>query len=399
MADTAVAITAGTGTSIDTRTEATNGNHRQVVVIGDPSTNAGVAPVDATAGVKVNLGADNDVTLATLPDTSGGDLAAINTAVSGTLTVGSHAVTNAGTFAVQVDSSTLPTGAATAAKQPALGTAGTASSDVLTVQGVASMTALKVDGSGVTQPISGSVTADLGANNDVTVTGTVDLGTTDNAVLDTIASNTGDHAVTNAGTFAVQAAQSGSWSLAANQSVNVAQINGVTTTMGNGASGTGVQRVTIASDSTGQIKLAAGTAAVGKLTANSGVDIGDVTINNASGSPVYSHEDQSGVTSERVSDTGGSSTAFSNFGATASTYNYIRAITVYNSSATAGYVDFRDGTAGTILWTMPLPAGGGATLALDAPIFKTSANTALAYDVSGAISTVYISVSGYRSTT
>lgn len=45
MADTAVAITAGSGTNIDTRTEATNGNHRQVVVIGDPSLNAGVAAV------------------------------------------------------------------------------------------------------------------------------------------------------------------------------------------------------------------------------------------------------------------------------------------------------------------------------------------------------------------
>lgn len=77
MADTAVAITAGTGTNIDTRTEGTNGNHRQVVVLGDPATNAGVAPVDATAGLKVDLGADNDVTLATLPDTASGDLAAI----------------------------------------------------------------------------------------------------------------------------------------------------------------------------------------------------------------------------------------------------------------------------------------------------------------------------------
>jgi hypothetical protein len=48
----------------------------------------------------------------------------------------------------------LPSGAATAAKQPALGTAGTASSDVITIQGIASMTALKVDGSGVTQPVS-----------------------------------------------------------------------------------------------------------------------------------------------------------------------------------------------------------------------------------------------------
>lgn len=45
-------------------------------------------------------------------------------------------------------------GAATAAKQPALGTAGSASADVITVQGIASMTALKVDGSAVTQPVS-----------------------------------------------------------------------------------------------------------------------------------------------------------------------------------------------------------------------------------------------------
>jgi hypothetical protein len=76
--------------------------------------------------------------------------------ITGTVTVGSHAVTNAGTFAVQAAQSgtwnitnvsgtvSLPTGAATAAKQPALGTAGTASTDVITVQGIASMTPLLV---------------------------------------------------------------------------------------------------------------------------------------------------------------------------------------------------------------------------------------------------------------
>ncbi len=115
--------------------------------------------------------------------------------ITGTVTVGSHAVTNAGTFAVQVDgnaltslqliddgiattgsaitskgmaaagtdgtnarilktdasgelqvdvlSSALPSGASTAAKQPALGTAGSASSDVITVQGIASMTPIR----------------------------------------------------------------------------------------------------------------------------------------------------------------------------------------------------------------------------------------------------------------
>lgn len=47
--------------------------------------------------------------------------------------------------------------------------------------------------------------------------------------------------------------------LTANQSVNVAQINGVAPSMGNGISGTGVQRVTLASDSTGQVAIASGT--------------------------------------------------------------------------------------------------------------------------------------------
>lgn len=55
MADSAIALTPGAGANVDTRTEATNGNHRQVVVIGDPATNAGVAPVDATNGLTVQM--------------------------------------------------------------------------------------------------------------------------------------------------------------------------------------------------------------------------------------------------------------------------------------------------------------------------------------------------------
>lgn len=82
---------------------------------------------------------------------------------SGALRVDGSAVTQpvSGTFwqatqPVSAASLPLPSGASTAAKQPALGTAGAASSDVITVQGIASMTALKVDGSGVTQPVSGT---------------------------------------------------------------------------------------------------------------------------------------------------------------------------------------------------------------------------------------------------
>lgn len=104
--------------------------------------------------------------------------------------------------------------------------------------------------------------------------------------------------------------------------------------------------------------------------------------------------------SEAVSDTGGSSTAFTNFGATASTRNYVTALHVFRTDAgtTPIFVDFRDGTGGSVLYRMVIPPNGGAILPAGAtPYFRTSANTALAYDVSAATTTVYISVSGFKS--
>lgn len=76
---------------------------------------------------------------------------------AGTITVsfeGTSPVNVIGTVGISAASLPLPAGAATAAKQPALGTAGSASADVITVQGIASMIALKVDGSATTQPVS-----------------------------------------------------------------------------------------------------------------------------------------------------------------------------------------------------------------------------------------------------
>lgn len=58
--------------------------------------------------------------------------------------------------------------------------------------------------------------------------------------------------------------------LAANQSVNVAQMNGVTVTMGNGVAGTGVQRVTMASDSTANIATIGTSVTPGTAAANLG---------------------------------------------------------------------------------------------------------------------------------
>jgi hypothetical protein len=94
-------------------------------------------PVSGTVGVSGSVAVTGTFWQATQP-------------VSGTVTANA----GTGTFAISAASLPLPSGASTSAKQPALGTAGTASSDVLTVQGIASMTAIKVDGSAVTQPVS-----------------------------------------------------------------------------------------------------------------------------------------------------------------------------------------------------------------------------------------------------
>lgn len=100
---------------------------------------------------------------------------------------------------------------------------------------------------------------------------------------------------------------------------------------------------------------------------------------------------------ERVSNTDGVSTASTVFGATVGARNFITTISVYNSSTTNGYVDIRDGTAGTILFTIPAPANGGAITNFTVPLRQTTANTALAYDVSAALTTIFISFIGFKS--
>ena len=99
----------------------------------------------------------------------------------------------------------------------------------------------------------------------------------------------------------------------------------------------------------------------------------------------------------RVTNTDGASTAFTAFGAVANIRNFISTITVYNSSTTNGFLDLRDGTAGTVIYTIPLPALGGATINFPVPLRQPTANTALAYDVSAALTTVYISAVGFQS--
>lgn len=324
---------------------------------------------------------------------------------------------------VDVTSCALPTGASTAAKQPALGTAGTASADVITIQGIAAMTKLLVTPDSVALPANQSVNVNqLAGTTPDTNSGVKSAGTL-RVVL-----ATDQPALTNKLLVTPD-----SVALPANQSVNISQINGVTPLMGNGASGTGAPRVTIANDSTG---ILAGVTTVTTVTTCSTLTGGGIAHDGAdSGNPLKvgfkaetspkgitlvadgdrtdAYADADGllmvklntsgadVVSEAVSNTNGSSTAFSNFSAVANTRNYITAYTAFrtDSGSTMAYVDLRDGTAGSVLWRIPLPPTGGAVSppCSTPALFRTSANTALAFDVSSALTTVYISVSGYQS--
>jgi len=106
-----------------------------------------------------------------------------------------------------------------------------------------------------------------------TVIGDVNLGATDNAVLDQIEVNTSYGDSVGGGTEAAALRVT-----LANNSTGVLSVddNGGALTVDNG--GTFATQATLQAGTAEIGKLAAGTAAIGKLAANSGVDIGDVDV-------------------------------------------------------------------------------------------------------------------------
>ena len=272
----------------------------------------------------------------------------------------------------------------------------------------------------------------------ITVDGTItaNLSATDNAVLDAIEVDT---TATAASLALLDNAVDGNY---LNTNLNIA---GTDVAAGSGINGVTVQRVTIATDDevnnllgtidadTGGILTAVqimddwdngasdGASVSGDVahdTADAGepVKIGAKVETSLKGITVAADADRTNlyadsdgvqvvklnttgadIINERVADTAGTSTAFTNFSAVASTYNYIKTVVIHNAHATTnGYVDIRDGAAGAVKATIPAPATGGAVVNFDPPL-KSSANTAFAYDVSAAITTVYITATGWQS--
>lgn len=264
-----------------------------------------------------------------------------------------------------------------------------------------------VDGSASTQPVSGTVavtgvalasnqladghnvTIDNGAagaavniqdgGNVITVDGTVtaNAGTGTQAVS---LASVPSHAVTNAGTFAVQLSAAGG--LTALQLLD----NPIVAHDAAVSGSTGVSMIGARATNSVEAITQVANADATRLQA----DLNGVLLSR-NGTTLEE------IISERVSIATTTSTAFTNFASGgAGIHNYITAISIYNSNATTGgYVDFRNGTAGAIVWTMAAPAGGGSVLSFDPPL-KFADATAVAYDVSAAISTVYISVAGYQ---
>lgn len=228
--------------------------------------------------------------------------------------------------------------------------------------------------------------------------------------------------------------QSGGWSIgvssaptttvsSANLGVNITQITGIAPALGNGAASTTTLRVTVADDSTGIIasNVSSGNIRVSSIVAigvssmpttavtqSGGWSIGVSSTASIGVSSVATHGvTQSGawaiavssvtnVTSVATSTQADAASTFATFTAAGGLRNYIMAYSCHNTASTAVYVDIRDGAAGAVLWSIPLPAGGGANLANAMPIFKTAVSTALAYDVSAAVSTVYLNISGFQ---
>jgi hypothetical protein len=75
---------------------------------------------------------------------------------------------------------------------------------------------------------------------------------------------------------------------------------------------------------------------------------------------------------------------------------YVTSVIVKNTHAsTDAYIDLRDGTAGSVLATIPAPAAGGAVVSFPVPL-RFTANTAVAVDPSAAVSTIITTVIGFK---
>jgi hypothetical protein len=242
--------------------------------------------------------------------------------------------------------------------------------------------------------------------------------------------------------------------LPANQSVNVAQMNGVTVTMGTGNSGTGVQRVVLATDQpqltnkllvTPDANSAINLAQVnGTTTVNGGSAAGILAVGgpNATnvaitgnptnlGAQAVSSENAAVTTARQVqlvadlvgklivlpysnpenmvsfamtSAMTGTTSTITLAAPASGLRNYITAITVSNGSTTVSTdISIQDGNGGTAFYVVPGPAaavattgGGGGHYVFPTPIRQPTTATAVYVANVTTGSSTKVSLSGYK---
>lgn len=238
--------------------------------------------------------------------------------VTGTVTVGSHAVTNAGTFAVQ---------------------------------------ATEADGANTT----------LGAKSDAKSTATDTTAISAMSVLKQISASVQappSQAVTNAGTFATQAACTGD--VAHDSSDSGAPVK-------QGAKATtALSGLTLVADAD-RTNLFAGVDGVQIVRVSTCLE--DIVRGNTSNTD--------GASTQVIAAAG------------SGIKNYLTDVTLTNMSSTGIYVELKSGTA--VMYTCPLPANGGFTKSFNPPLPPNAANEAWNVDGSAAITTLYASMIGFKS--
>jgi hypothetical protein len=257
--------------------------------------------------------------------------------------------------------------------------------------------ALRVDGSAVTQPVSGTfwqttqpvsgtvtVTQGTAANLNATVTGTVAAtqsgtwtvqpGNTANTTAWLVTGTGGTFPVT--GTF-WQATQPVSGTVTANQGGAPWSVNGDT------ASGT--------TDANNPVKIG-GVARTSNPTAvTNGQRVNGIFDKLGKQVVVGALRDVKGV--QKTSITTTTETTVVTAGGVG-VFNDVYAIVVTNKSATTVFVDFRDSTAGTVRMTLAAPASDtrGFTVAVDSAMVQAGANANWTATLSGAATSIEISM-------
>lgn len=289
----------------------------------------------------------------------------------------------------------------------------------LTVDG-----SVSISGSVAVTDNSGSLTVDAPVGTPVFVRlsdGTAAISTLPVSIASAVAvtDNSGSLTVDNAGTFAVQAAQSGTWTvglsagtngigkLTANSGVTIgaveiaasqtlATVTTVTTvTTVSTLTGGGVAHDGVDSGNPVKIGFKASSSLAGATMVTSG-DRVDAVAGVDGAQIVRPHCGLEDIVSGVAAITDGSSTSvIAAQGAGVKTY--ITTVVVANTSATAVTVDLRDGAAGTVKLTLPVPANtAGVVLPLPVPL-PFSANTAVCADPSASASTVTVTLIGFKS--